>query len=262
MIPLDYVTEWSNTAPWSDARDVEQDLIICRALVAIYSDPVLSSKLAFRGGTAIHKLYLPPQARYSEDIDLVQIEPEAIGETLDRIKDALYFIGMPKTKRKTSNNVLLYTFESEPEPRIPRKLKIEINCVEHMTVLGYEDVEFTVNSSWFSDHVRIKTSPLKELVGTKIRALYQRRKGRDLFDLFWALKSGKLDVALAVKCFQEHIRFTNGAVPSKKVFALNLEEKIRDSDFSADLSPILSRDIDYDIDEAFRVVMEQIVERI
>ena len=54
MIPVDQITEWSNTSPWSDARDVEQDLIICRALVAIYSDPVLSNKLAFRGGTAIH----------------------------------------------------------------------------------------------------------------------------------------------------------------------------------------------------------------
>ena len=132
MIPIDYITEWSNTSPWSDSRDIEQDLIICRALVAIYSDPVLAAKLAFRGGTAIHKLYLSPQARYSEDIDLIQIEPEPIGETLDRLKVVLSFIGEPKTKRKLSNTVLLYTFESEPEPRIPRKLKIEINCKEQI----------------------------------------------------------------------------------------------------------------------------------
>ena len=63
---------------------IEQDLIICRALVSIYSDPFLSDHLAFRGGTALHKLYLRPQPRYSEDIDLVQVNAEPIKETIDR----------------------------------------------------------------------------------------------------------------------------------------------------------------------------------
>jgi predicted nucleotidyltransferase component of viral defense system len=262
MIPIDHITEWSNVSPWNDARDVEQDLMICRALVSIYSDPVLSAKLAFRGGTAIHKLYLPPQARYSEDIDLIQIESEPIGETLDQLKKALSFMGLPRTKRKTINNVLLYTFESEPEPRIPRKLKIEINCKEHMTVLGHEEIPFTVDSNWFSGHAHLKTYPLDELVGTKIRALYQRKKGRDLFDLYWALKRGNIDVDRALTCFHEYTMFTNGAVPSKKMYVLNLEDKMADPDFRSDLSPILRQDIGYDIDEAFRIVKEQILDKI
>ena len=45
---------------------VEQDLVICRALVSIFSDEFLRANLAFRGGTALHKLYLSPQPRYSE----------------------------------------------------------------------------------------------------------------------------------------------------------------------------------------------------
>ena len=53
--------------PWNDNAQIEQDLIISRALVAIFSDEFLSSQLAFRGGTALHKLYLSPQPRYSED---------------------------------------------------------------------------------------------------------------------------------------------------------------------------------------------------
>jgi len=262
MIPIDQITEWSNTSPWSDARDVEQDLIICRALVAIYSDPVLSDKLAFRGGTAIHKLYLPPQARYSEDIDLIQIEPEPIGETLDRLKEVLSFIGLPKTRRKASNNVLLYTFESEPEPRIPRKLKIEINCKEHLSVFGHEYIPFSVNSSWFFGQANIKTYSLDELIGTKIRALYQRKKGRDLFDLYWVLRSGKLDIDRAVKCFREYIEAANGSAPSKKAYMHNLEEKMNDPDFNRDLVPILRRGIDYDISKAHHMVIEEIVENL
>lgn len=52
MIPRDYVTEWRSQAPWVEDAQVEQDLVICRSLIAIFSDPTLSQALAFRGGTA------------------------------------------------------------------------------------------------------------------------------------------------------------------------------------------------------------------
>ena len=65
MIPESAILEWSNTVPWNSNAQVEQDLIICRALVEIFNDEFLSSHLAFRGGTALHKLYLQPQPRYS-----------------------------------------------------------------------------------------------------------------------------------------------------------------------------------------------------
>ncbi len=75
MINRASIAQWRITAPWNSNEQVEQDLIVSRALVAIFSDDFLSSQLAFRGGTALHKLYLTPQRRYSEDIDLVQINP-------------------------------------------------------------------------------------------------------------------------------------------------------------------------------------------
>ena len=65
MIPMQFITQWREDAPWSDFDKVEQDLIICRALVAIFSDEFLKENLAFRGGTALHKLYLDPAPRYS-----------------------------------------------------------------------------------------------------------------------------------------------------------------------------------------------------
>lgn len=83
MIPQAYITEWSHKVPWQTNEQVEQDLIICRALTEIFKDEFLANHLAFRGGTALHKLYLSPQPRYSEDIDLVQITAEPIKETID-----------------------------------------------------------------------------------------------------------------------------------------------------------------------------------
>ena len=88
MIPRDYISEWRERAPWSEDFQVEQDLAISRALVAVYSDPALARALAFRGGTALYKLYLTPPARYSEDIDLVQVETEPAGPLMDRLRSA------------------------------------------------------------------------------------------------------------------------------------------------------------------------------
>lgn len=53
MIPERYITEWSEQAPWVVNKFIEQDLIVCRALVSIYSDAFIAEHLAFRGGTAL-----------------------------------------------------------------------------------------------------------------------------------------------------------------------------------------------------------------
>ena len=98
MIPRDHVTAWRAHAPWANDDDVEQDLILSRVLVDIFADEALSAALAFRGGTALHKLHLAPAARYSEDIDLVQVTAEPIGPTLTRLRKTLAWLGTAKSK--------------------------------------------------------------------------------------------------------------------------------------------------------------------
>ena len=53
--------------PWGAQYQVEQDLLLCRAMVALFDDKFLSSQIAMRGGTLLHKVHLAPPARYSED---------------------------------------------------------------------------------------------------------------------------------------------------------------------------------------------------
>jgi len=74
MIPFDFITRWRSHAPWVSDGQVEQDLVLSRALVELYGDEKLQRELAFRGGTALNKLFLDSPQRYSEDIDLVQVE--------------------------------------------------------------------------------------------------------------------------------------------------------------------------------------------
>lgn len=100
MIPENYLREWKSSAPWKTDSMVEQDLIISRSLIALFSDPVLSTHLAFRGGTALHKVYLAPALRYSEDIDLVQIVSGPIGHIFNALRLSLDpLLGTPRRKQ-------------------------------------------------------------------------------------------------------------------------------------------------------------------
>ncbi len=157
MIPQSNIIEWSNYVPWQTNEQVEQDLVICQSLIEIYNVPYLAEHLAFRGGTALHKLYLRTQLRYSEDLDFVQIKAEPIGEILDHLRSALEFLG--KAKVETSGNMatLKFRFDSEIPPVVPLRLKIEINCREHFAALGWQQTSFAVASSWFTGSCNLTT---------------------------------------------------------------------------------------------------------
>ena len=58
MIPQRYIEEWRGMAPWDLDPQIEQDLVIARTVVELFSDDLLKKSLAFRGGTALHKLYI------------------------------------------------------------------------------------------------------------------------------------------------------------------------------------------------------------
>ncbi|MFA1622174.1 nucleotidyl transferase AbiEii/AbiGii toxin family protein [Rhizobium mongolense] len=128
MIPRDYITEWRAHAPWVQDIQIEQDLVISRALVEIFSHPVLSEALAFRGGTALYKLYVKPAAWHSEDIDLVQMRAEPAGPAMDALRSVLDpWLGAPRWKQTEGRVTFVYRFASEDAPPIPMRLKVEIN---------------------------------------------------------------------------------------------------------------------------------------
>lgn len=260
MIPRRYIEEWKEFAPWPENSQVEQDLVIERALVEIFSDPFLNENLAFRGGTALHKLFLKPQARYSEDIDLVQIKTGPIKPILVRLRECLAFLG---TKRNITtsihNNTVEYRFETEIQPIIRMRLKIEINCREHFTVLGLQQVPFKVQNGWFNGECMINTYCIEELLGTKLRALYQRRKGRDLFDLDLALTKLDIDISKLIQCYKEYINFSDGASPTSKMFVINMDEKMKDDEFRNDIFTILRPEVEYNNDLAYKRISEEII---
>ena len=262
MIPIDFITEWRQVAPWPSNEQVEQDLIISRAIVEMFNLEQISKRLAWRGGTALHKLYLSSAPRYSEDIDLVQIDAEPIGDTLDVLRRVLDpWLGEPQRVFKEGRVNLVYRIFSEGPPVVRLRFKIEINTREHYLECGYVKLPFAVESKWFSGSTSVTTYTLDELVGTKLRALYQRKKGRDLFDIWVTLQHTDLNPDRVLNCFNRCMR-ENGHSVSRAQYEENLENKRTDPRFANDIVPLLSLGTEWDQNEAADAVIRDLVSRI
>lgn len=259
MIPQPFINAWRRYAPWESPAMIEQDLIISRAVIDIFNDPYLSQRLAFRGGTALHKLFLQPTTRYSEDIDLVQVNPEPIGESIDRFRKVLYYLGKPIIKQKNRNTTLIFRFESEVPPIVKLRLKLEINCREHFTVFGYKNYPFSVKNRWFTGKTNIKTYIIEELLGSKMRALYQRKKGRDLFDIWYSQSKFNLNLKNITKAFNTLMKNEEHPV-SKTDYIANIDLKLQDSNLRNDTEGLLRPNINYDIDKAWEEVCVNLIQ--
>jgi len=258
MIPRDYITEWRSTAPWVEDFQVEQDLVISRAIVDIFSHPLLRTTLAFRGGTALYKLYIKPSARYSEDIDLVQIKAEPAGEMMAALRGVLDpWLGRPRWKQTEGRVTFSYRFESEDPTPVTLRLKIEVNTREHFAVFGFRHEPFAVTSRWFKGSATVTTYGIDELLGTKLRALYQRRKGRDLFDMAIALSQGAVDPSRIVEACSRYMQ--DGGHPfTRALFEENLFSKLSDERFFRDLPPLLASGQNWNAKAAGQLVLDTI----
>lgn len=125
MIPAQNIVAWSNVVPWADPRQIEQDLIICRALIAIFTDEDLRDALRFRGGTALNKLHFPVPLRYSEDIDLVRTSSGPIGPILDRLRTVLEpWLGRAQFDQSPVAPKFRFRVDAEDGSDVP----IRLNC--------------------------------------------------------------------------------------------------------------------------------------
>jgi len=238
MIPAQNIVAWSKVAPWAEPSQVEQDLIIARALVQLFNDPFLREELRFRGGTALNKLHFPKPLRYSEDIDLVRTKEGASKPIWDRVHDLLDpWLGDPEYFRSQVAPALRYKVAAEDGSSVIR-LKIELNEAEIAPLDPPQNISFKVDNPWFSGSAEIPTFSTEEVLSTKIRALLQRNKGRDLVDLAHALDIfPKLNAQRTVDMFVEYVQ--QKPIPrweaEKRMF-----DKLGRRGFLADVHPLLT----------------------
>ena len=240
MIPEQHIVAWSNLAPWANLEQVEQDLIISRALVHIFSDEMLRRKLRFRGGTALHKLHLPAPLRYSEDIDLVRTTSGPIGPILDQLRLVLEpWLGHGTFDRSHIAPKLRFHNVAESDSNAHMTLKVEINIREIDTLAGEQVLPFEMSNPWFSGKTSITTFSREEMLATKLRALLQRDKGRDLFDLAYALDAFEdLDIENLIAMFGQY-----SVLFGRKISRAQAQErmlnKLVDSQIALDMKSLL-----------------------
>ncbi|TCR78731.1 nucleotidyl transferase AbiEii/AbiGii toxin family protein [Rhizobium sp. BK376] len=268
MIPQDYITAWNRVVPWASQRQVEQDLIISRAIVAIFSDPFLRDELRFRGGTALNKLHFPKPLRYSEDIDLVRTTAGPIRPLLEHLQDVLDpWLGRPRFDQSPVSPKLKYAVEAEDKASDgPIKLKIEINTREREAYDRPIEIPFGVENPWFTGTAAISTFSREEMLATKLRALLQRNKGRDLFDLDYALRVFEgLNSARIVECFLLYLEKGEVAI-SRAEAQQRMFQKLVNPGFFTDMGPLLPTDLAKALTEetlkaAFAKVMKELIDR-
>lgn len=154
-----------------------------------------------------------------------------------------------------------WRFATETPPSRRMRLKVEANTREHFTVQGLVPTRFRVESRWFTGEATVATVRVDELLGTKLRALYQRRKGRDLFDLHRVGVGGGVDLDRVVEAFRAYTE-RQGFRVSRAEFEANLLAKLSDREFRTDIAPLLAPGLDYDVDQAAAWVATEVLPRL
>ena len=254
MISRNDITAWGIEHPWPETDQIEQDLLLSQAICTIADDGFLKDELALRGGTAFHKFFMTEPYRYSEDLDYVRTTEGGIGEVMRRLTDIGSELGYSVKTKMGMYPKVIWRFTSDSG--LPAKIKIEINTQERTPVKGFSFVNFTVDSAYFSGKTDVRTFTPEELAATKIRALYQRSKGRDLYDLWLALNVLHLDKESILEIFEG---YRPEGLTGKEIIK-NLQIKLADRQFVEDVANMIKRGApEYDPQYAGNFIIEELL---
>lgn len=257
MIHRSAITAWSVSHPWPTLDQVEQDLLLSRAICVIAEHEYLGEELVFRGGTALHKLHLAAGYRYSEDLDYVRRTPGAIKPLMAALTEAGTSLGF-EVRTRISEHPKVY-WRTTSDTGVPLRLKIEVNTHERSPARALQRLEHSVESEWWGGNAKVLTFDSAELVATKIRALYQRSKGRDLFDLWLALTEMKLSPDEILASVGPYL--PDGLTSTQAI--ANLRRKVGDPAFAGDLERLLvTVPAAYSVAAAAEVVIELLLARL
>lgn len=267
------------TVQWPELYQVEQDLLLSLAMTGIFNDAFLSSQVAMRGGTVLHKVHLAPAVRYSEDIDLV-----AVGERPEsHIKRALMRVLRPVLGKEKSSTwawlklavrnaakpsrILRCVFkvQSVVEPARTLTIEVEVNVTERTPRFELQRLPFSLTFRGEPRAASIVSFNVNEMLATKMRATFQRKKGRDLFDLYWALTAQSalpVDTAQVLDAFRHYMKEESTTVPRSE-FLAHLEGCLADKvGFCRDMDPLLKKSLNYTPAAASAVVIERLISQL
>jgi len=209
MITQREISQFAYREQMSD-RVIEKDYVLTWLLFGLANSP-LREHLAFKGGTALKKIYFPDY-RYSEDLDFTivgTVEPDTIlaiiGETLRRLATGEGFqFEMPENRieRRTDSLTIYVSFVGPLQARLgSRDVKVDFTLTEKLL---FPVVDKPILSS-YSDRIErsLPSYALEEIVTEKLCAVIGRTEPRDVYDLHFLMGRSEIDFQQIPKAFAE-----------------------------------------------------------
>ncbi len=201
-------------------------------------------------------MHLEKSLRFSEDIDFEHKGNQDIGRTLKAIKLIFGKANLNiEINRKKNNYEILFLYESQTAKN-PGKVKIEISDREDFSILGYTQKPIHLDNTCFLSDIMMNTYNINEILSQKTRALYQRDKGRDLYDLYVSRLHPDFDMKKIAQCFIRHMTVKKDGkaitnIPTAENFIKRLKRKEKAPHFLRDVHRVLKIDVEYNQDDAF-----------
>jgi predicted nucleotidyltransferase component of viral defense system len=236
------IRTWADDTGIPDLTLAELDYRLVHALQAIYADPFLGERLYLKGGTALNKFYIPNQGRLSVDLDF-----NAVGHRERVLEERTQFSqrtmdvleqqdgGYEFSYRGRYDQATVYARYTPLTGVAQQRLKVEISFIERFAILGPEEKTLSILPS--ESQVTVNTYRLEELTSTKLRALYGRRKGRDIYDLFH-VADFQLNRA-AVRKMVLYYFYRANQIFHYPTFVANVEQKIAKGSFRDDVRGLI-----------------------
>ena len=192
-----------------------------------------------------------------------------VGPLLDRLRVILQpWMGQAHYDLGLIGPSLTFTMEAEDKTsKVPIRVKVEMATRERTAYDGPNTVPFAVKNPWFTGNANIETFSNEEILATKLRALLQREKGRDLVDLSHAhAVFGNLDHARVVTIFGKYLMAAGQAI-SRAEAEERMFAKFEDPSFLTDVHPLLAAEEAKKFDAeaeraAFKTVFATYIKRI
>lgn len=157
----------------------------------------------------------------------------------------------------------VFRFTPEVDAQVTLKLKVEINNREHASLLGVRHYPFAVENDWYHGTAEITSFEPEELFRTKLRALLQRRRNRDLFNLHQGPEQLPLAQQKVIACFDHYLALEGKPITRAMAEQRMLENLTRS--LTEDVAPMLPASLcwsEEDAIQAFERVWTELIERI
>lgn len=220
-----------------EARVIEKDYILGWVLAGVFRDPHLARTWAFKGGTCLKKCYFETY-RFSEDLDFTvtdasQLDATFLAARFQELSHWLYEttgIELPAdkqrfeiydNKRGGKSCEVRVGYRGPIAPRggdLPR-IKLDLTADETLVLPPVTRRVAHTYSDVPEKGITAQCYAFEEVFGEKIRALGERARPRDLYDVINLFRNGELHSAATLirDVVRQKCAFKNISIPSLEV---------------------------------------------